>query len=378
MISTFFKLFVRFFSSLKLTVFSLFAWIIVIFLGTIVQKDLGVYYAKKQYFDSWFLFFETSTNWRIPYFPGGALIGSILILNLIFAHFTRFKWTLKKSGIWLIHIGLMVLLIGSGIGLVISKESQLPLQIGETKSYVQRYHALELAFEKSLLTGLKDVVSIPTSLLAAGGMVNASALSVDIVVHNFWHNSRLSKVEKGIASQGIGRHAMVNRLKLDMREFSNNGVSALIELVDKKTQKSLGTWLVSSALGQAQKVRVGDDFYEIALRPMREYLPYQVTLLDFRHDKYLGSGIPKNFSSKVEIQTLNGDKSVHEIYMNHPLRYKGKTFYQASFGNNNQLSVLQVVENGVWWWPYLGSLLISLGLILHFIIVMKQRLLKGK
>ena len=54
------------------------------------------------------------------------------------------------------------------------------------------------------------------------------------------------------------------------------------------------------------------------------------------------------------------------IYMNHPLRYGGKTFYQASFGQNDRLSVLQVVRNPGWLIPYLSCTLVALGLLLHF------------
>jgi len=65
------------------------------------------------------------------------------------------------------------------------------------------------------------------------------------------------------------------------------------------------------------------------------------------------------------------DPSQHEdrdvlIYMNHPLRYGGKTFYQASFGKEDTLSVLQVVENPGWLLPYLACALVGLGLLAHF------------
>jgi len=52
--------------------------------------------------------------------------------------------------------------------------------------------------------------------------------------------------------------------------------------------------------------------------------------------------------------------------MNHPLRYGGKTFYQASFGKGDALSVLQVVRNPGWLIPYLSCALVALGLALHF------------
>ncbi len=54
------------------------------------------------------------------------------------------------------------------------------------------------------------------------------------------------------------------------------------------------------------------------------------------------------------------------IYMNQPLRYAGKTFYQASFGKNDTLSILQVVANPGWLLPYISCVLVTLGLLVHF------------
>ena len=88
------------------------------------------------------------------------------------------------------------------------------------------------------------------------------------------------------------------------------------------------------------------------MRPLREYLPYSITLKKFHHDVYPGTDIPKNFSSLVHIDNPGRRESRDVlIYMNQPLRYLGKTFYQASFGKGDTLSVLQVVQNPGWLLP---------------------------
>ena len=87
--------------------------------------------------------------------------------------------------------------------------------------------------------------------------------------------------------------------------------------------------------------------YEIALRIKRTYLPYKVELIDFSHDRYMGTDIPKNFSSKVRIINRESTEDRQTlIYMNHPLRYKGRTFYQAAFDQQTEKSsMFQVVNN---------------------------------
>ena len=60
----------------------------------------------------------------------------------------------------------------------------------------------------------------------------------------------------------------------------------------------------------------------------------------------------------------------YRVYMNHPLRVEGKTFYQASFGDDDKLSVLQVVDNISWLFPYISCGLMSIGLCLHFTVML--------
>ena len=61
------------------------------------------------------------------------------------------------------------------------------------------------------------------------------------------------------------------------------------------------------------------------------------------------------------------------IYMNQPLRYEGRTFYQASFGKEDTLPP-PVVENPGWLLPYISCVLVTLGLLVHFAIVLRRSL----
>jgi len=54
------------------------------------------------------------------------------------------------------------------------------------------------------------------------------------------------------------------------------------------------------------------------------------------------------------------------IYMNHPLRYGGETFYQSGFDRNEETSILQVVRNPSVAAPYVACVLVGLGLTLQF------------
>jgi hypothetical protein len=131
--------------------------------------------------------------------------------------------------------------------------------------------------------------------------------------------------------------------------------------------RSYGTWLVSNGLGAPQSFIHENHTYALSLQPRRQYLPYSLTLKKFSHDVYPGTDIPKNFSSLIHLSNpARGEERDVLIYMNQPLRYAGNAFYQASFGKDDKLSILQVVKNPGWVLPYVSCVLVAAGLLLHF------------
>jgi hypothetical protein len=104
-----------------------------------------------------------------------------------------------------------------------------------------------------------------------------------------------------------------------------------------------------------------------------------MTLKKFRHDVYPGTDIPKNFSSLVHLsRPSTGEERDVLISMNQPLRYGGKAFYQESFGKNDTLSILQVVENPGWLLPYASCVLVAAGLVFHFAFSLRQSFVRRR
>ena len=78
-------------------------------------------------------------------------------------------------------------------------------------------------------------------------------------------------------------------------------------------------------------------------------------------------GVDRAFSSLVHLSNpATREERDVLIYMNQPMRYEGKAFYQASFGKGDTLSILQVVDNPGWLLPYISCVLVTVGLIIHF------------
>ena len=211
---------------------------------------------------------------------------------------------------------------------------------------------------------------VPAEKLAKKKTVSHELLPFRIETVGYFENSQLKMLpqqEDGVATQGLGKQVSLTPLNPRYDDNYRNMISVYIKLYNGDTE--LGTWLVSTGLGKAQAVTVKGETYRILLRPTRYYQNFSITLNDFQHDKYAGTNIPKNFASEVVVtdkMTNSAEQSL--IYMNHPLRHDGLTFYQASFGKEDTLSVFQVVKNPGWLLPYVSTTLMSVGLCIHFFI----------
>ena len=114
------KAIIKFLASLRLTVALLVLSLILVFLGTLVQEPLGLYLAQDRFFHCLFVDLASMTAAVkkmlqmigvvlppstaadvlhapfIPVFPGGYLLGGMLVISLIAAHVTRFKFSKKR------------------------------------------------------------------------------------------------------------------------------------------------------------------------------------------------------------------------------------------------------------------------------------------
>ena len=87
-----------FFVSLKLTVVLLVLSLVLVFVATLDQVNLGIWAVQEKYFRSFFVLWNVK-GIPVPVFPGGYLVGGFLLVNLISAHVYRFSLTWRKAGI---------------------------------------------------------------------------------------------------------------------------------------------------------------------------------------------------------------------------------------------------------------------------------------
>jgi len=366
-------------TSLKLTIACLLTLMVLVVACTIAQVYLGTWGAVEIFMYRWLVWLHLpGTDWSIPVLPGGALVFAVLLANLIAAQVRRLEWSWKKSGIWIAHLGLVLLITGGFVTSRAQRETQLAIEEGQTVNFVESPREMELALIDRTDPAYDDVYSIPALSLAGRDAVAIPGTPVVLRVRGYFRNCDLSPRQEGegpsLATQGVGVTTTVVPQPPVSRDEEINRSAAFVEPL--VAGQSMGTWLVSNGLGKDQAFSAGGRTYSILMRNLREYLPYAVTLKRFRHDVYQGTDIPLNFSSLVRIDNPSrGESRDVLIYMNQPLRYEGKTFYQASFGKNDTLSVLQVVQNPGWLMPYIACVLVVLGLLVQFGISFRRAML---
>src|ERR1051326_856436 len=322
----------RFFASLRLTVICLGFGMLLIFLGTLAQVHLGIHAVQARYFQSLLIFRSPpEASWKIPILPGGYVLGSVLLINLLAAHATRFEFSRKKIGITLLHLGVILLLVGQLLTGLLARETQMRIDEGQTLGYSEARREVELAVIDTTDPNFDQVVAIPEKVLARGGTIQNPTLPFTIQIRQFLPNARLvmrsqdPQAPPSLATTGFGLNIAVTEIPRTVKDDERDLSAALVEL--NGVQGSLGTWLVSSAIPDPQSFVLNGHGYELVLRQRRFYKQFALTLLHFAHDRYAGTDIPKNFSSRVRLVDFERNENREVlISMNDPLRYRGFTF----------------------------------------------------
>src|SRR6478672_4748035 len=252
-------------TSLKLTIVCLAAAMVLIFAGTLAQVHVDIHEVQERYFQSLFVWWPADAHgFRIPIFPGGHLIGAVLLINLIAAHARRFRWNRRKLGIHLTHAGLIIMLAGGLFTDLFAVESHMRLSGGDTKNYSIDLRLMELVVIDTTDPETDQVTSIPEALLRSSRPIDHPSLPFKLVVKNFYRNSRLQILSKAgpnarpIANQGPGAQIAVQAVPPASAPDERDVESAAIEIIPRdQPEKSLGTWLVSDALGAPQTFSCG-------------------------------------------------------------------------------------------------------------------------
>jgi hypothetical protein len=217
-----------FFVSLRLTVVLLVLGMVLVFAATIDQVHLGIWAVQEKWFRSLFVLHRVG-DIPIPIFPGGYLIGGLLLINLISAHIYRFKKTWRKLGIEMTHAGLILLLLGELFTGLWQEEYMMQVAHGESKNYSESQRDNELAIVDTTNPDFDEVVAIPEHFLADHKTVQHPKLPFRVVTKEYYPNSTFRGPAEGGASpspssvtatQGVGTRVTAQPLPLTYKCIS--------------------------------------------------------------------------------------------------------------------------------------------------------------
>lgn len=346
-------------------------WLMVLLVsGTIAEKYIGLYLAQKIYFSSFIIWLGGA----VPV-PGGYSVMTVIFINLL-AKLIVERWTVQKLGTLVTHCGALLLLLGGFLTASFSSEGSMVIDEGSTLNYVEDYHRNELA-----VTDTTDgsTIVFKSDQLKPGVILADAKLPLTITPELLCEHCVITQREVPITDGKTHGMLVAN----DMRDAplspeENQNIPGIVFNVSG-ADKADGRYGIFEDMPITQHIEAGGHKYTIALRRERTVLPFDMKLIKFSKELYPGTDKPRAFQSEVLLQ--DGNLQWHSlISMNHPLRYKGYTFYQSSFVENRQGSatVLAAVKNIGAIFPYIASITLCIGLLIHLFIRIPKLKIKTK
>lgn len=350
------------------------AWLIyLVVVGTLDQAKIGLYQSQLKYFSS---FYFLQFGW-LP-LPGGYPTMGIIFIALLAKLLFKTRWVFSQLGIIITHFGGLLLLFGGFLTAAFSYEGSMVIPEGQETNVIADYHMMELAFVDTTSSDSEDIVTaFSQGWLEKGQVLKHENLPFQVEVLQFCENCKMERWEipKGEGYHGFSKIFDLKPAALLKQAESNRG--GLIFRVTGASDEVNGIYSVIEFMPITQTIKYQNRVFQVMIRNEETHLPFTIHLDDFEKKVYPGTNMAKSYKSLVHLK----DKDLNQktiVQMNQPLRYKGYTFYQASFieGNDEETTVLAVVKNVGYMFPYISSLIMSFGLLIHLILQTPQLIKK--
>ena len=345
-----------------ITLVGLLSLLLLIFFGTLYQADHGLYEAQHRFFGYGLLL-----GGYFP-MPGSSTVLWVLCIQLTITMVFVMPLVWKKLGFWIVHCGLLLLLIGGFITQTMAVESQLTLAEGETGHFTTAYSDWEAAFWKTR-GDTNEVLAYVDRDLRAGKTLDLAPYPAQLKVERYYGNAEAftDQITGGAAPFLNASGVAILEARKPEKEAGANAPGLIATLSEKgrPDRKILLFGLEEKPL----VLKIGGQAVFCQLRRKHYPLSFAIKLTDFIRDLHPGTEIAKSYESYVDLQDGLSSRSVR-IWMNNPLRYLGYTFFQASFSEDKdgEQSTLAVVTNPGRVLPYVSSLMVFGGMLIHFVI----------
>lgn len=359
-----------FLSSYGLAVVVLSFLLLITYLGTISQKDLGLLDSQRKYFDSWWLIHDfTLGRMVVPLpLPGGGLLMVLLFFNMLCGAVIRIRKGWRTLGVLISHLAILFMLAAGFVSFLFKTEGAMPLFEGQASDQYQSYHERILEIRRFDASGKGEPTArvIPMRHFAdlspgKARVFHAADLPFEVQVTGYQRNANVVQSDEKGSIEGY-RIQPVSNAKED--EANTSAVEVSVKLKDGSEQKAI-LW---ERAFEPFTVRAGDASYTLALARMKWKLPFAIRLEDFQRELHPGTMKARKYTSHVT-KITDGREEPKVVTMNVPVRDQGYVVYQASFsqGASGEQSVFTVAKNPSDQWPLWSCVAVGFGLCLHFL-----------
>ncbi|MDP6206825.1 MAG: cytochrome c biogenesis protein ResB [Roseibacillus sp.] len=359
-------------------------------LGTLEQADHTLLATTKKYFNYETVFLFPEFNGKvvpIP-LPNGFWVGLIFFINLLLGPILKVRRGIKQVGILISHCGMLLLLVGAFVTQVKSQRGNMTIEEGEVSDVAQHYteHVIEVSetdgkeitrvhlIANKYLKGLKPddrrlfrMKSLPFDVEVKGYQVNSEPLPVETFD------------QKGLAGVEFVDGFTLDGREPDKKSAERDMAGCYVNILDKEGNR-IERVLLASACVHPATFEVGAKIFTITIRKSLWKMPFEIQLDKFTHEFHPGTRRPRVFRS--DITRIEEDGQTEKVIrMNNPMRYKGYTFFQASWGPQDPTatrfySVFEVVKNPADHWPLVSLIITGFGMLIHFVLMLVLFIIK--
>ena len=238
---------------------------VLVFFGTIAQKDYGLYLVQMDYFSSWIKWFGPLPT------PSAKLTMLVMFVNLSGFFFRPKIFTLSKLGVTITHIGIMLLLLGSGLTSVFSTEGTMIIDEGKKSNFFENYYVKEFAIIDKSSNEHDNYIIFDEKSLYKNSFLEYSQLPLKIEILDFYPNcnpiQKQSTIIQNNFYKGMARNFLSSEIPPE-KDYEKNRAGIIYEIIESGDPQVDGVYILFMGQPIPQTVKAESYEFEFKLGPI--------------------------------------------------------------------------------------------------------------
>ena len=305
-------------------------------------------------------------------------MSALLFLNLLLGGVVRMRKGVRTIGVLIAHGGILFLLAGAFVTHHKSERGNMAIGEGDSSDVARSYHdfVIEVAEIRDGKPATVHVIESEYLESLEPSQVRTfrlPELPFDLRVSRYQEHCQPASANERAPDNGqrVVDGYWLMSIEPD-KAAELNLAGCYVEVMPRDGGESQ-EMILAAASFHPFTARFDERVFTFDLHKSLWKMPFTVRLEDFKAEFYPGTRKPANFESLIT-RIEDGREEQIDIRMNEPMRHKGLTFFQASWGPQGAapgtplFSVFEVVRNPADKWPEWSLYVVAFGLGVHFLI----------